>query len=139
MSNASKGTLFLKHTQFVITWPDGNRQVVPMVSETLRVGRGNENNDIPIPSEFKSISRQHIEIRREGKNYRLVDLGSRNGIYVNGQKVENVILQDGAEIWIGEAKDQQEVRILFQLGTERLASMEVPQQATIPPSSRLSS
>src|SRR5688500_16945121 len=118
MSNASKGTLFLKQTQFVIIWPDGNRQIVPMVSETLRVGRGSENNDVPVPLKFKSISRRHVEIRRESDNYRVVDLGSSNGVFVNGQKVENVILQDGDDIRIGTANDQEEVRILFQMGTE---------------------
>src|SRR4029079_1661392 len=95
--------------------------------------------DIPFPAEFKSISRRHIEIRSEGKTYRLVDLGSGNGVYVNGQKVENVILKDGDDIRIGEANDQQEVRILFQMGTEFFASTEASQQATIPPTSSLSS
>src|SRR5688572_19201107 len=139
MTDSIKGTLFLKHTQFVITWPDGKRQVVPVVSETLRIGRGSENNDIPIPPEFQSISRRHIEIRREGKNYRLVDLGSSNGVYVNGQKVENVFLKDGDEIRIGEVNDKQEVQILFQMGTEFLTSTEVSERATIPPTSSLSS
>ncbi len=100
---------------------------------------GSENNDIAVPPEFKSISRRHIEIRREGKSYRLIDLGSSNGVYVNGQKVENIVLQDGDEIRIGETNDQQEVQILFQLGTEFLASAEVSEQATRPPASSLSS
>jgi ABC transport system ATP-binding/permease protein len=139
MADPVKGTLILKPTQFVIIWPDGKRQVVPMYSETVRIGRGGDNNDIAVPPEFKSISRRHIEIRREGKSYRLIDLGSSNGVYVNGQKVENIVLQDGDQIRIGEINDKQEVQILFQMGTEFLASTEVSEQAGIPPASSLSS
>jgi ABC transport system ATP-binding/permease protein len=139
MADAVKGTLFLKHTQFVITWPDGRKQVVPMYSETVRMGRGSENNDIAIPLEFTSISRRHLEIRREGKNYHLIDLGSGNGVYINGQKVDDAVLQDGDEIRIGETNHQQEVQVLFQLGTEFLTSTEVSEPGTNSPFSSLSS
>jgi ABC transport system ATP-binding/permease protein len=138
MTDPVKGTLILKPTRFVITWPDGKRQVVPMLSEVLRVGRGNENNDIAVPLELKSISRRHIEVRREGNSYRLLDLGSSNGVSVNGQKVEDVLLQDGDEIRIGEAIHQQEVQILFQLGSEFLVSAETSEQAPVLPGSSLS-
>ncbi|HKY55772.1 MAG TPA: FHA domain-containing protein, partial [Anaerolineales bacterium] len=139
MADSVKGTLILKPTQIVITWPDGRRQVVPMHSESVRIGRGGENNDIAVPLEYTSISRRHMEIRREDKSYRLVDLGSSNGVYIHGQKVENVILQDGDEIRIGESNNQQEIQILFQMGTELLTSTEGAEQPTMPPALSLSS
>jgi ABC transport system ATP-binding/permease protein len=139
MANPVKGTLILKPTQLVIIWPDERRQVVPVYLETVRIGRGRENNDIEVPAEYASISRRHIEIRREGKGYRLIDLGSSNGVYVNRQKVENAILQDGDEIRIGDVNLQQEIQILYQMGTEFLTSTEVSEPTTMPPASSLSS
>ena len=65
MTDLIKSTLFLKPTQLILTMPDGERQVIPLLKEVVRIGRGTENNDIPLPQEFKSISRRHLEIRRE--------------------------------------------------------------------------
>src|SRR5687767_13339931 len=138
MTDPIKGTLLLKPTQFVITWPDGKKQSVRMISDILRIGRGSENNDIAAPQEFKSISRRHIEIRREGDTYRLTDLGSANGVYINGQKIYSVLLKNADEIRIGNVNDKQELIILFQKGTEALTTTEASEQETFPPSSSLS-
>ena len=139
MTNSVKGTLFLKPTQLIITLPDGERQVVPLLAEVIRIGRGSENNGVSLPKEFKSISRQHLEIRREADGYLLLDLDSGNGVYVNRQKVDTVFLKDGDEIRIGEAKDGQEVQIRVQIGTEFLASSKEAEQVTLPPTTALSS
>src|ERR1043165_5100121 len=139
MTDPIKSTLFLKPTQLTLTLPDGGRQAVPLLAEVMRIGRGAENNDIPLPNELKSISRRHLEIRREAGGYVLRDLGSGNGVYVNGQKVDTVLLNDGDEIRIGRAEDKQEVQIHIQIGTEFSALSEVPELATLPPTSALSS
>lgn len=138
MSDATKGTLFLKRTQIVITFPDGRRETHPLLGKSTRIGRGSENNDIVIPPEFTSVSRSHIEIQREGGNYRILDLGSSNGLRVNGQKVNSVPLKDQDEIRIGTARDNQEIIILFQLGSESLAIPDVSSQETVPFSTELS-
>jgi ABC transport system ATP-binding/permease protein len=138
MSNSTKGTLFLKHTQVLITFPDGRREVHPLLGESIRIGRGSENNDIAIPPEFTSVSRRHLEIHREGSNYRIFDLGSGNGLHVNGQKVNSVLLKDQDEIRIGTAKDNQEIIILFQGGSESLAIADAFSQETVPFSNELS-
>src|SRR5215467_7176853 len=95
-----KGTLFLKPTQLILNLPDGQQQVIPLLNEIVRIGRGAENNDIPLPNDWKSISRHHLEIRRESGGYVLLDLDSGNGVLVNGQKVDTVFLKDGDEIRI---------------------------------------
>jgi pSer/pThr/pTyr-binding forkhead associated (FHA) protein len=79
--------------------------------DVVRIGRGAENNDVALPKEFRSISRQHIEIRKEAGGYLLLDLDSGNGVRVNGQKVDTIFLKDGDEICIGDAKEKQEVQI----------------------------
>jgi sigma-B regulation protein RsbU (phosphoserine phosphatase) len=46
------------------------------------------------------VSRQHARIRRENQQWAIEDLGSNNGTYVNGQRVQSGILQDQDEIVI---------------------------------------
>ena len=130
MAKDQKGTLFLKHSQLIITWPDGREQKLPLINEVTRIGRG-EQNDFDIPPDFKSISRQHIEIRREGVNYIAIDLGSTNGLLVNNKKVDKVQLNDNDEIRIGLADQGQELRLRFLLGTEAVLSASVSAQTDL--------
>jgi hypothetical protein len=46
-------------------------------------------------------SRRHAEIRRQGPDFMVVDLGSTNGTLVNDQPVAEAILEDGDRITIG--------------------------------------
>ena len=134
-----KETLFLKHTQIVIHWPD-ERQEALRLGESTRIGRGREDNDFVLPDLFQSVSRRHLEIRREKEGYRLIDLGSRNGVLVNGIYAKDIYLRDGDEIRIGQGDKGQEIRIEFQLGSESLLNqLEEEAHATLPPSLGLSS
>jgi hypothetical protein len=52
-----------------------------------------------------AVSRRHAEIRRGAGGYRIIDLGSTNGIIVNGRQVprqQEIPLADGDEIRLGE-------------------------------------
>ena len=49
-----------------------------------------------------SVSRQHSSITRMAEGYLLRDMGSSNGTYVNGQRVQEVLLQDGDRVSIGD-------------------------------------
>ena len=49
-------------------------------------------------------SRAHCQVRRDGKLFSLVDLGSRNGTYLNDKKVSERQLAFGDRIRIGEAE-----------------------------------
>jgi hypothetical protein len=51
-----------------------------------------------------TVSRRHAEIRRAGNSYRIVDMGSLNGTYVNKLRVEEADLSSGDEIQIGKFK-----------------------------------
>ncbi len=117
MATDPKGTVFLRHSQLVITWPDGREQKLPLVNDVTRIGR-DKSSQLPISQEYETISRHHLEIRREAGEYILTDLDSSNGVFINGQKVERARLDENDEIWIGLAEHGQEVRLRFQLGTE---------------------
>ncbi|MEU6827897.1 FHA domain-containing protein [Nocardia beijingensis] len=73
--------------------------VVRIVSGTLRMGRATDN-DIVVPDLM--VSRHHAELRviAEGR-YRVVDLGSHNGTYVNGSRVEAADLSESDLIGMG--------------------------------------
>jgi pSer/pThr/pTyr-binding forkhead associated (FHA) protein len=47
------------------------------------------------------VSRHHAELRVEDGEVVLVDLGSTNGTFVNGQPVRRVSLNDGTQVTLG--------------------------------------
>ncbi len=48
-----------------------------------------------------NVSRRHAEVRQEGAGYWIVDLGSTNGLEVNGKRVDRARLRDGDRITLG--------------------------------------
>jgi pSer/pThr/pTyr-binding forkhead associated (FHA) protein len=49
-----------------------------------------------------TVSRRHAEFRSERGELRVVDIGSLNGTYVNGQLIDSAVLTDGDEIQMGK-------------------------------------
>ena len=49
-----------------------------------------------------TISRRHAEIRCERGEFRVVDVGSLNGTYVNGEPIHSAVLTNGDEIRMGK-------------------------------------
>src|SRR3954452_9994383 len=48
-----------------------------------------------------NISRRHAEVRRDGGDWTVIDLGSTNGIKVNGRRVDQAVLEPGDRITLG--------------------------------------
>ena len=75
----------------------------PLDPPGIVIGRGTEA-DLRIND--PGVSRRHAEIRvfandRTGTDVSVVDLGSTNGMLVNGHKVQQATLDDGGTIKIG--------------------------------------
>ena len=51
-----------------------------------------------------AVSRKHAAIRKVDGNYELADLGSTNGVYVNGHKVPKKTLEVGDIIRVGNTE-----------------------------------
>lgn len=62
------------------------------------IGRG---HDADIVVDDTGISRRHVEFRITGSGVILTDLGSTNGTYVEGHRVDAATLVDGNQIIIG--------------------------------------
>ena len=75
----------------------GDLSVIDLDQPSLVFGKIAEA-DVVVDNPY--ISRRHAEIRREGSGFRLVDLASRNGTFVNGVRLdgEGHWLQSGDRI-----------------------------------------
>lgn len=70
----------------------------PLAAERLTIGR-DAGNDIVIPD--RRVSRWHAEIVRAGADFFVRDCQSKNGTFVNGERVtQERRLQDGDEIQV---------------------------------------
>lgn len=49
-----------------------------------------------------TVSRRHAEFVRTGTSFELRDLGSLNGTYHDGERVDTMTLRDGAEVQVGK-------------------------------------
>ena len=49
-----------------------------------------------------TVSRRHAEFHRHDKTFQIKDLASLNGTYFDGVRIENALLEDGAEVQIGK-------------------------------------
>lgn len=72
---------------------------VELVEKVTTIGR---RKDRHILLHDLQASRDHADVVRESGGYRLIDRGSSNGTKVNGEPVQQVLLEDGDEILIGE-------------------------------------
>ncbi len=70
-----------------------------LASEVTTAGRHPESD---IFLDDITVSRRHAEIRNSEEGYRLADMGSLNGTYVNKLRVEEADLSSGDEIQIGK-------------------------------------
>ncbi|MBI3929468.1 MAG: FHA domain-containing protein [Armatimonadetes bacterium] len=78
---------------------DGLRSGFPLNRDQIVIGR-EVSCDVMLNN--GSVSRMHSEIVRLAEGYLLRDMGSRNGTFVNGQRVQEVLLEDGDTLSIGD-------------------------------------
>ncbi|MFB1426979.1 FhaA domain-containing protein [Micrococcus endophyticus] len=98
-----------------VTQPSGpalelDGRMLPLDGDDLILGRSAERADLVIPD--SSVSREHLRLLTVGSTVTLLDLGSRNGVLVNGRRVDgSVTLRDGDVVTVGQTE------LLFFSGT----------------------
>jgi hypothetical protein len=78
-----------------IELPDG--QAIAVV-DTMVIGR---SPDAAIRLVDSRVSREHARVETDESGVRIVDLGSTNGITVNGEQIETIALSDGDAVGLG--------------------------------------
>jgi hypothetical protein len=68
------------------------------------VTRAGRHPDSDIFLDDITVSRRHAEIVRTAQGYRVRDVGSLNGTYVNRERIDDVALTNGDELQIGKFK-----------------------------------
>src|SRR5438309_10205906 len=77
---------------------DGERRSFSITRDVTVIGR-REDCDFRIP--LGEISRKHCRLIRDADNLRVEDLGSSNGTFVNGQRVQEALLGPGDTLSLG--------------------------------------
>jgi len=85
--------------------PFGGGDAIPLLKPRLVIGR---RSSCDIVLEYPNVSQQHCELQLQNGYWLIRDLGSRNGVKVNGERVDSKWLQPGDEVSI--AKHRYEVR-----------------------------
>ena len=81
-----------------LSWNGASHEVK---SRRVVIGR---SRDCDIQLADANVSRRHAELRQEGASYWIVDLGSTNGMEVNGQRVKRAKLRSGDTITLGSTE-----------------------------------
>src|SRR5512143_2301959 len=98
---SAAGTQLLAASRATLTMhlPDGRARTLVLSRESLAIGRHPTNQlvvDVP------TISSEHAIVEYRAGVYHVIDRGSRNGTFVNGQRIAEIDLTDGDLIRLGE-------------------------------------
>jgi FHA domain-containing protein len=89
-------------SSYLEVWTSGGRQIRPLDSERVTLGT-DSTNDIPVES--TSVSGVHAVFERFGAAWTVRDLGSRNGTFVNGERIIGERpLRDGDELLLAKLR-----------------------------------
>jgi signal transduction histidine kinase len=83
---------------FVIQGADQGKRF-ELKSKPMALGRDQSN---PIRLHDTEVSRRHAEVRPVDDSYRIIDLGSANGTFVNGQPIDQAPLHPGDRLQHGQ-------------------------------------
>jgi pSer/pThr/pTyr-binding forkhead associated (FHA) protein len=86
--------------KLIIEDDEGHKTVVPFVRDEITIGR-EEGNTIRLTE--RNVSRRHARLVRQNGHVLVEDLGSYNGIRINGEKIQGQVpIHDGDLIQIGD-------------------------------------
>jgi pSer/pThr/pTyr-binding forkhead associated (FHA) protein len=80
--------------------------------DLIRIGRMPDSDVNFDPEVDLDASGRHAEIRNEDGRYLLIDTGSRNGTWLNGQRIKHAALNRGDEIEFGRGGPKLEIELV---------------------------
>jgi transcriptional regulator with GAF, ATPase, and Fis domain len=105
-----KGRLALEHPTFELEDEKGKKHSFD--GAVVRLGAG-PGNDFILDS--PAVSSVHLEVASTDRGFRLRDLGSTNGTFVNGVRVLEALLEHGQTLTVGD------VPFTFRVGRDRVS------------------
>jgi pSer/pThr/pTyr-binding forkhead associated (FHA) protein len=84
-------------------WVGSTRDKIPLRDEGITIGQS-PTNDVPLSFD-RTVSHAHCVLERVGSRWCVRDLSSRNGTFVNGERIwAEVPLRAGDEIRVGSVR-----------------------------------
>ncbi len=84
----------------IVTEKGGSQQKIEFDEEVVTVGRV-QGNQIVLPR--GNVSKKHAKLEYSGGEFRLTDLNSTNGTYINGRRItETTLIKQSDSIYVGE-------------------------------------
>lgn len=94
----------------------------------IRIGRSTDNQVVLYSA---VVSRHHVELHRVGNHWEAVNLGT-NGTYLDGKRITQEIIQDGAVIRLARSGPNIQIR-MGEAGTKNLsANVPTPRSQPTP-------
>jgi pSer/pThr/pTyr-binding forkhead associated (FHA) protein len=111
--------------QFALRFLAGKLQGVDYPLEDLLDVREvvlGRSRDVDVVLDETMVSRRHAKLYVEYGELRIEDLGSTNGTFVNGQKVQQIALKEGDRILVGTSL----MKLILVDGIEGTAKLQMP-------------
>ncbi len=111
-------------TAYLEMWAATGASVIPLAGDRVTLG-SEDSNDLAVPTD-RRLSRLHAVFERYPAGWCVRDLGSRNGTFVNGQRIwHERVLSDGDEVRAGASR--------FVLRSGRVPKGQVTEAGAPPP------
>jgi pSer/pThr/pTyr-binding forkhead associated (FHA) protein len=106
--------------KLVISDDEGKTTIVPLIRDEITIGR-KEGNTIRLTE--RNVSRRHARLVRANGSFQIEDLGSYNGIRLNGVRIsDKSLLKEGDQVQIGDYQ--------LALQSDKAAARAAEEQAT---------
>jgi pSer/pThr/pTyr-binding forkhead associated (FHA) protein len=103
----------------IVTFLNGEKQGTHEVFTDTYISVGRAlTNQLRFGYHDARASGRHAEIVGDGQHYTLRDIGSTNGTYVNGKRVQEVVLKDGMIVEFGPGGP----RLRFEIKAEKVST-----------------
>jgi DNA-binding NtrC family response regulator len=101
VSEPLSGSTLPEASEIALQWVFPAELVEPtrLTGRSFHLGRDPE---CAVPLDFRRVSRRHAEIHRDGPIFVVRDLHSRNGTFVNGERIAHAALATGDVLRVGE-------------------------------------
>ncbi|MCX7958667.1 MAG: FHA domain-containing protein, partial [Deltaproteobacteria bacterium] len=113
--------------RFLVKSPDGKEDIVELEKESIIIGSSTAAN-IQIESESVSALHCMVRVNKDG-NFNVMDMGSKTGVFVNGEKVKEKTLDKGDIIKVGDF----EIKPLFEESVSSQPEKEIKKDKPKPP------